>query len=253
MRGGHDTVCGCFPTGRHYPGIAERIARVVVAVEGLAEEFAAAIAWVDQGFVVLDFETTGLDPAIDRILEIGLVCFDGRGVVERKNWLVNPLIPVPEEAKKVHGIADEELAQAPTFVELFPSLLDLLSARLPVAYNADFDRSFFHAEYARLSRQSHPPSPPPALRPNVDWIDPLVWVRELQDLEKSKKLADVCERMGIALETAHRAAADAEATGHVLLGLAKDMPRSYGELIRLQRRYAARQDADMLTWRGRRS
>jgi hypothetical protein len=57
--------------------------------------------------------------------------------------------------------------------------------------------------------------------------------------------------MGIALDQAHRAAADAEATARVLLALAPEMPTTYGELIRLQRRYAARQHIDMSSWRGK--
>jgi DNA polymerase-3 subunit epsilon len=93
----------------------------------------------------------------------------------------------------------------------------------------------------------------PALRPEVIWVDPLVWVRELHKYEKSRKLSDVCARLGIALEQAHRAAGDAEATGRVLLSLASQMPRTYGELIRLQGQYAARQDVDIAAmWRMRR-
>lgn len=250
MRNGVDEVCGCFPTGRHYPGIAEDIADAVVIVEGLMHEIEAAKAWLDQPFAVIDFETTGLDAQNDRVLEMAIVWFRN-GVVEKaQNWLINPTIPVPEESRKVHGITDEELRDQPTFAQLADAMVTMLEGRIPVAYNAEFDRRFLHAEFARLSRHPHE-SMVPALRPSVTWVDPLVWVREFQKYEKGKKLTDVVARMGITLEKAHRAAGDAEAAGRVLLGLAEKMPKSYGELIRLQTQYGARQEADLQQWRKR--
>jgi len=252
MRGSPDTVCGCFPTGRHYPGIAERIARAVIEVKGLAKEFAADTDWRTAPIVVIDFETTGLDPTLDRVLEMGLVTFDGGELVGRQNWLINPQIPVPEEARRIHGISDEDLANAPRFEEVFPEALALLSNRLPVAYNAGFDKKFLHAEFARLGGALDIDAPP-AVRDDVVWIDPLVWVRELQKYEKGKKLTDVCLRMGIDIGQAHRAEDDSAATGKVLAALAKDMPRTYGELIRIQKQYEAMQEAELVTWRARRN
>jgi DNA polymerase-3 subunit epsilon len=249
---GHEEVCGCFPTGRHYPGLAERIASAFVVVKGLAEEYEAAASWSTSRLVVIDFETTGLEPESDRVIEVGLVCFDGGEMTARRHWLINPGIPVPAEAREVHGIGDEELASAPRFEAVFGEIVELVRGRVPVAYNAEFDRRFFHAEAKRLGGESRGDSPP-ALRGDVVWVDPLVWVRELHKYEKSRKLSDVCARLGIALEQAHRAAGDAEATGRVLLALATQMPRTYGELIRLQGQYAARQDVDIAAmWRMRR-
>jgi DNA polymerase-3 subunit epsilon len=252
MRGGFERVCGCFPTGRHYPGIAERIARAVIEVKGLASELAADAEWRVASLAVIDFETTGLDPTMDRILEMGIVTFARGELAERRNWLVNPGIPVPEEARRVHGITDDDLANAPRFEDVLPEIIGLVAGRVPVAYNAGFDRKFLHAELARLGGVQDV-EPPPALRDDVVWVDPLVWVRELQRYEKGKKLSDVCERMGIDIGQAHRAADDAAATGKVLLALAKDMPRTYGELIRIQTQYEAHQEAELITWRARRN
>ncbi|RLB53774.1 MAG: 3'-5' exonuclease [Deltaproteobacteria bacterium] len=251
MRNARDKVCGCFPTGRHYPGIAERIAKAVIEVKGVAKEFAADIDWRTAAIAVIDFETTGLDPAQDRVLEMGVVTFDGGELVEKRNWLINPTIPVPEESRRIHGIGDEDLANAPRFEEIFPEIVGLLSNRLPVAYNANFDKKFFLAEFARLGAALDIEAPP-ALRKDVTWVDPLVWVRELQKYEKGKKLTDVCARMDIEIGQAHRAADDATATGKVLIALAKDMPRTYGELIRIQTQYEAMQEAERISWRARR-
>lgn len=248
MRSMSHDVCGCFPTGRHYPGIADLITQQVADVHGLAREFAAADAWYDIPVAVIDFETTGFDEQHDRVVEVGVVCFQRGEMTKRENWLVQPGMPIPEQAISVHGITDEMVADAPRFEEIAAEVLGVLKGHLPVAYNAHFDRKFLHAELARAGKRATAP----AAQRDVEWIDPLVWVRELQSEEKSKKLGDVCERMGIELNDAHRAWADAEATGKVLNGLASQLPKSYGELIRIQTQYAAHQEAEMSIWKNRR-
>lgn len=250
MRGNTAHVCGCFPTGRHYPGIADRIAKSVERVVGLADEFAPEAIWAKAAFAVIDFETTGLDPEHDRVLEMGIVQFDDGVLSARHNFLINPGIPVPEESRAVHGITDEELEGAPRFSKIADEILEHLGGRLPVAYNADFDKRFLLAEFARVKRPIDGELPP-AARNDTVWIDPLVWVRELHRGEKGHKLVDVCKRLGIDLENAHRASDDAEATGRVLLRLAQDMPETYSELIRIQSQYAAQQDAERPVWRRR--
>jgi DNA polymerase-3 subunit epsilon len=254
-----DTVCGCFPTGRHYPGIADLLAQASASdehiVAGLVAEFAPQTEWAHAPLAVIDFETTGLDAELDRVIELGIVCVDRGEITHVGNWLINPMMPIPEAASSVHGITNDVVAQSPTFAELVREWMPLLHGRLPVAYNADFDRKFLHAEFRRYQSQLDTPADvsamAPALRQDAVWIDPLVWVRELQKYERGKKLTDVCARMGIELSNAHRASGDAEATAKVLMALRKDLPSAYSELIRLQVQYAARQEAERQAWRSR--
>lgn len=249
---GQVEICGCFPTGRHYPGIADRLARVqaTMDVRGLAEGVEPEAEWARHALAVLDFETTGLDPSQDRVLEIGLVCFDDGVMTASHNWLVQPTVPVPEGASAVHGITDEMLADKPLFQDLWPEVRSVLAGRLPVAYNANFDKGFLLAELERMGEPTWGVALPPAMQAEVEWIDPLVWARELEQGE-SAKLGDVCARLGIPLEGAHRAANDAEATGKVLLAFSPKLPAAYRELVRVQVRYAAQQDVDRAVWRGR--
>ncbi len=249
VRGNVD-LCGCFPTGRHYPGIADRLraARVV----GLARGFSGDTVWARASFVVIDFETTGLDPEVDRILEIGLAVFDQGAHVESKNWLVHPTVPVPAESSAVHGITDAMLEGAPRFAEVFAEVFEMLRGRIPVAYNQGFDSRFLWAEQRRAGLPTRGDDLPPACADDGVWIDPLVWAREIQKLEKGFKLVDVAARLSVPLETAHRAAFDAEATGRVLLALAPSMPERYGDLLRVQPRYAATQDVENAGWRTKR-
>jgi DNA polymerase-3 subunit epsilon len=250
MRGSSIDVCGCFPTGRHYPGIADLLALTLDQVEGLWPDFAAQNPWVDLPWAVIDFETTGFDEQVDRVVEVGVVCFRGGVETARINHLIQPGMPIPESAISVHGITDAMVENAPRFEQIAAELKLALHGHLPIAYNATFDRKFMHTEMTRAGVLTGLPA---ALDARVTWVDPLVWVRELMSEEKSKRLGDVCEKLGIPLNDAHRAWADAEATGKVLMALQDRMPRSYGELIRIQDQYAARQEAEMADWRRRRS
>lgn len=237
--------CGCFPSGHHYPGIAHLLRTII---RGLAEEFSRDAAWRDLEVALLDVETTGRDPAHDRVIEVGITVGRNGEVVARYNWLLNPGIPIPQEAREVHGITDEQVASAPTFDKVAHEIADALRGRVPAAYNAEFDKGFLLSEYARLV--AAPDQPPPALRRDVSWIDPLVWAREIQADQKSRALSEVAQRLGIALEKAHRASEDAEAALRVLWALAEDarVPRPYGALVQEQRRIALLQADERRRW-----
>ena len=250
MRGSNIDVCGCFPTGRHYPGIAELLSLTLGQVEGLWPDFASNTPWVELPLAVIDFETTGFDENLDRVVEVGVVCFQHGEVTARHNFLINPEQPIPESAIAVHGITDAMVADAPRFWQIAEELRQALVGHLPAAYNATFDRKFMHAEMRRAAILTDLPA---AVDPRVTWVDPLVWVRELMADEKSKRLGDICEKLAIPLADAHRAWADSEAAGRVLMTLAERMPKGYAELIRIQDQYAARQEAEMADWRRRRS
>ena len=192
MRGAPD-VCGCFPTGRHYPGIADRLSRVVTEVRGLAAAIPADAEWAAQNLAIIDFETTGLDSNQDRIIEIGIVRFQGGELAGFQNFLVNPGIEVSSQILELTKIQASELHDAPPLAEVLEPFAELCMGCVPVAYNAPFDRGFLHAELARAAfRQGREPSSlPPAFQDEVVWVDPLVWVRELQKDERSKKLGEI--------------------------------------------------------------
>ncbi len=242
--------CGCFPTGRHYPGIAHLIR---VRAVGVAEEIPADSSWVDCVVAFIDVETTGREPELDRLVEVGVILGRGGAVFERKSWLINPGIPIPEESTAVHGIRDADVADKPSFAEVVPEILAMVEGAIPAAYNAVFDKAFLHAELARAQRTPAPASGalPPAFRREVEWLDPLVFAREIYRDEQSRALADVAERLGIQLVRAHRATDDAEAALLVLYALAKDqrLPRAYAALLQEQRRLGRAFDEARRFWR----
>ncbi|WP_394835168.1 3'-5' exonuclease [Pendulispora rubella] len=241
--------CGCFPTGRHYAGIAHLLRAVV---RGLAEEFAGDVDWSEIPVACVDVETTGRDASVDRVVEVGVVVGRHGDVIARYNWLINPGIPIPEEARNVHHISDDDVKDSPRFHEIAHEIAASLAGCIPAAYNAAFDRAFLVNEFGRAGQQPAADAKPcPALRRDVDWIDPLVWAREIHKEEKSKALGEVAQRLGVALENAHRANDDAEAALRVLYRLAADprVPKAYGAVMQEQRRLALLQSDERRFWK----
>ncbi len=237
---------GCFPTGRHYPGIAHLLR---VSAAGLAEEYDAHAPMRDLPVVSIDTETTGRDPSVDRVIEVACVVWQGGQVLERHSWLIDPELPIPPESTEVHGIRDEDVQGKPKFAEVAEEILEAMRRGVPLAYNADFDRAFLHAEFARCQL---PPGPlPPAAREGIEWLDPLTWARELQKDERRKSLGEVCERLGIRIEQAHRATDDAVAAAEVHAVFAKDprVPQSYAAFIREQLRLGRLFEDERRLWR----
>jgi DNA polymerase-3 subunit epsilon len=108
--------------------------------------------------VVLDTETTGLDPAAgDRIIEVG--CVELHNLVptgRRCRWYLNPERAVPAESYAVHGLSDAFLADKPRFAQVAREILAFIDAAPLVIHNAAFDLSFLNAE---LARAGLPPLP----------------------------------------------------------------------------------------------
>lgn len=98
--------------------------------------------------IVLDTETTGLDPASgDRIVEIGCVeLFNRIPSGQTYQVYLNPERDMPEEAFRVHGISAEFLADKPKFAEIAEALLAFLGDAPLIAHNAEFDIRFINAE-----------------------------------------------------------------------------------------------------------
>ncbi len=98
-----------------------------------------AIQWAQNllahRFYILDTETTGLGAA-DEIVQIAILDGSGASVM---NQLIKPTIPIPPVASAVHGIRDRDVAEAPSFKEIYIRLSTLLAGQVVIAYNMDFD------------------------------------------------------------------------------------------------------------------
>ena len=103
--------------------------------------------------VVLDTETTGLDPgAGHRIVEIGCVELVNHVPTGREyQTYLNPDRDVPEGAFEVHGLATAFLATKPRFAEVVDDFLAFLGSSRLIIHNAEFDLAFLNAELERVS------------------------------------------------------------------------------------------------------
>lgn len=237
---------GCFPTGKHYPGIAHLLK---IAVAGLCEEFDAQTALTDLPLVSIDTETTGRDFDNDRVVEIAFVVFRNGEISDKKSWLVNPERLIDPEAMAVHGIKDEDVKDKPTFRQIVPELIAASRYLVPLAYNAEFDQRFLLREFQRSGFSTS--NLPPTFRRDVRWLDPLVWARSLHEDAKSKGLGAVAELLGVKLEQAHRATDDAAAAMMVMREFFGDVrvPKVYGAFMQEQMRLSRLQGEARQYWR----
>jgi len=153
-------------------------------------------------FVALDLETTGLRAATDRIVEIGAVRFLETGQeTGRYQRLVNPQRPMSPGAYAVHGLSDDDLADAPTAREVLPEFIEFLGdadCSALLAHNASFDAGFLGCE---LNRADLP-------LPTHSLFDTLALARRRLPLLPSHRLDAVAHHFGLDPEGAHRALAD---------------------------------------------
>ena len=196
-------------------------------------EFDLATPWREMSFVSVDVETTGLDPADCRVIEVGMVRFERGQITDRWGSLVNPGVPIPPEITKINNITDAMVADAPTFRDLKWDVYGRMKERIFVAYNAGFDHGFLAMEMARAG----------LTLPDVPILDPQVWARALMTNQRRFNLGSMCDKFGIALENAHRAVDDAEAAGKVLLRFADKVSVDLGGLLEEQGRWKDKQDA----------
>ncbi len=105
--------------------------------------------------VVLDTETTGLNPATgDRIVEIGCVeLINHLATGKSYHQYINPQRPMPDEAFRVHGLSDEFLADQPVMADVMESFIEFIGDASLIIHNADFDMRFINAELILLGRE----------------------------------------------------------------------------------------------------
>ena len=96
----------------------------------------------DTAFVAFDTETTGIDYTHGHIIELGAVKFRGNTIIATTNWLINPQIPIPKDATKVHGITDNMVKSAPGFKTIMPEFRAFIGKAPLLAHNARFDVNF---------------------------------------------------------------------------------------------------------------
>lgn len=163
--------------------------------------------------IVLDTETTGLDPLRgDRLVEIGCVEMLNRMPTgQTYHVYINPERDMPAEAFAVHGLSAEFLSTKPLFHEVVDAFLEFIGDAPLVIHNASFDISFINAELDRIKR---------AAIPRDRLVDTLLLARRKHP-GVSNRLDDLCSRYAIdnSRRTKHGALLDAELLAEVYVDL----------------------------------
>jgi len=159
---------------------------------------------------VFDTETTGLNPKTDEIISLsGVRILNGNLIYEESfNQLIEPRIPVPEAATRVHGLTSENLKGKPPLEEVLPCFFSFAKDTVLVAHCAYFDLLFLQAAEKRTG-----------IRFNNPVLDTLLLSSLVHSSEKDHELECIATRMGTTLYARHTSLGDAMTTAEIFLKL----------------------------------
>tara|TARA_B100001113_G_C21019217_1_gene582796 strand:- start:134 stop:919 length:786 start_codon:yes stop_codon:yes gene_type:complete len=157
--------------------------------------------------VFFDLETTGVQIAKDRIVEIAILKIYPNGNKESKCWLVNPTIPIPAETTAIHGISDDKIVNEPTFKELSQQIYEIIDNCDLGGYNSNkFDIPLLAEEFLRVGIDF-----------NMDDRNSIDIQNIFHKMEQRTLIAAYKFYCGKDLKNAHSAKADTSATYEILL------------------------------------
>ncbi len=173
--------------------------------------------------VFFDLETTGINIAADRIVELSYLKIELNGNEVTKTMLINPTIPIPPETTAIHGITDEDVKDAPTFQSIAKNLARDIEGCDLAGYNSNkFDIPLLAEEF---------------LRADVDidmtkrkFIDVQVIFHKMEQRTLGAALKFYCDRN---LENAHSAEADTRATYDILKAQLERYPTLQNDMAAL--------------------
>jgi len=161
------------------------------------------IAFIDD-YVVLDLETTGLDPTYDEIIEISAIKFSNGEKISEFTTLVKPENKIDEYITQLTGITNEMVKDAPKIEKVLPDLMKFLSDSVIIAHNANFDINFLYDNHMLCFNEPF----------SNDFIDTMRISRRLfRDIRH--RLVDLAKEFKISADVQHRAMADCEITQQV--------------------------------------
>ncbi|MFY0481218.1 exonuclease domain-containing protein [Flavobacterium sp. PLA-1-15] len=152
-------------------------------------------------YAIVDIETTGGNATHSRITEIAIRIHDGVNIIDSYETLVNPEKEIPVAIFALTGITDEMVRHAPIFDDIAEKVAALLTDRIFVAHNVNFDYSFVHHQLKQAG---------------FNWsAQKLCTVRLARKIKPgfaSYSLGNLCRSLDIPLYNQHRAGGDADAT-----------------------------------------
>ena len=152
-------------------------------------------------YAIVDIETTGGNASHSRITEIAIIIHNGTAIIDRYETLINPEKDIPLPIFALTGINNEMVKNAPVFDEVSETIAQMLTGRVFVAHNVNFDYSFIRHQLSESG---------------FAWTaSKLCTVRAARKIKPglpSYSLGKLCHSLGISLQNRHRAGGDADAT-----------------------------------------
>ncbi|MGQ9547495.1 MAG: helicase C-terminal domain-containing protein [Roseiflexus sp.] len=180
---------------------------------------------MNQIYIAIDVETTGLEAGVDEIIEIAAIKFRADEVLETFSTLVQPIHSLPLNSSRLTGITAKMLAGAPRFAEVAPRFAAFLKNYPLVGHNVEFDLRMLRAQGMRL--------PQPA-------FDTFELATLLIPRTPAYRLGVLAANLGIPHDEAHRALSDADATRQIFLHLLRRIAalplNDLNEIMRLTER-----------------
>lgn len=158
---------------------------------------------ITRDFVVFDFETTGLSPVNDKIIEIGLVKYREGIEIDSLTTLINPKIKIPAAASNVNNITNSMVKNMPCIEDVHDQVTSFINGETLVAHNAPFDIGFLVNNFNIDAEQ-------------LNVFDTLAYCRKYFTFPNNK-LGTVAKHMKIAVEPNHRSKSDCLTTAEVYL------------------------------------
>lgn len=174
-------------------------------------------------FICLDCESTGLEPATDRIIEIAAASFTFEGILDRFESLINPECPIPQVSQEIHKISAEMLEGKPTIASILPDFLKMIDGHILVGHGIGFDIALIAAEARRHQIPTRIEQQP--------YFDTLRMAR-LYGESPVNSLQQLRQHFNIQPEGAHRAMSDVIVNIEVFKHLAKTY-RTTDELFKI--------------------
>lgn len=156
-------------------------------------------------FAIVDIETTGGFPEQHGMTEIAIVLHNGTEVEGKYETLINPHQEIPPYIANMTGISDAMVAKAPSFETVAQEIYNLLSGRIFVAHNVNFDYSFVKYHLQKAGYQLHVPK-----------LCTIRLSRKVFPGFRKYGLGHLCRELDIPITNRHRAGGDALATAQIL-------------------------------------
>jgi len=167
---------------------------------------------------VIDFETTGLSPALGaRPTEVAIVLIAEGKIVDRFQSFMNPGVSIPNDIQVLTGITNEMVRKAPKVEVVIRDAVQFVGTHPIVAHNAAFDSKFWDAELHQING-----------RRKQEFACSMLLARRIFPEAPNHKLGTLVRTLGLpATGRYHRALADAEATAYLLLHIQQELQRRF--------------------------